>query len=154
MFFEVLNKETNEGDIGLATSDDALKWTYRQIVLDEPFHLSFPQVFKWRNEYYMLLETQEAGEMRLYKAIDFPVRWTFVKTVMKGRYADPAIFYFDDRWWIFAQTRSSKGNILSLYYANDPTGPWVAHPNNRIIAGDGHIARPGGRVITIDGKLI
>lgn len=54
MFFEVMNKQTNQGDIGLAISSDGLNWTYKQIVLDELFHLSYPYVFKWKNEFYMI----------------------------------------------------------------------------------------------------
>jgi hypothetical protein len=42
MFFEVVNARAREGDIGLATSTDALHWQYNQIVLREPFTVSFP----------------------------------------------------------------------------------------------------------------
>ncbi len=47
MFFEVLNRDAARGQIGLAVSDDGLKWTYQQIVLTEPFHLSYPYLFEW-----------------------------------------------------------------------------------------------------------
>src|SRR5690348_4223243 len=53
MFFEVLNHGSGLGEIGLATSHDALTWQYRQIVLTEPFHLSYPYVFQWNNDFYM-----------------------------------------------------------------------------------------------------
>lgn len=42
MFMEVLNSLNRQGDIGLATSRDGRTWTYERIVLDEPFHLSYP----------------------------------------------------------------------------------------------------------------
>ena len=51
MFFEVVNIKTFQGDIGLAISNDGFNWTYKQIVLDEQFHLSYPYIFKWRNDY-------------------------------------------------------------------------------------------------------
>ena len=57
MFFEVFNENTNQGDIALATSNDGFHWTYQQVVLDESFHLSYPYVFKWQNDYYMMPET-------------------------------------------------------------------------------------------------
>src|SRR5690242_233585 len=41
MFFEVFRADTHRGDIGLATSADGFTWTYRQVVLHEPFHLSY-----------------------------------------------------------------------------------------------------------------
>jgi hypothetical protein len=61
MFFEVM---TRKGEIGLAQSSDGLHWDYRQIVLREPFHLSYPYVFKWNDDYYMIPEANQT-EMRL-----------------------------------------------------------------------------------------
>lgn len=154
MFFEAWNSETNQGDIGLAISNDGLSWTYKQIILDEPFILSYPYVFKWENEYYMVPETADSQEMRLYKAIKFPDQWTFVKTLLKGNYIDPSIFYFNNKWWIFAEINPKGHDTLGLYYADNLTGPWFEHPKSPIIVGDANIARPGGRVIMFNGRLI
>jgi len=67
MFLEVINDTAEpgrpqlrypyKGAIGLAESKDGLDWSYRQIVLDEPFHLSYPYVYQWKGEYYMIPET-------------------------------------------------------------------------------------------------
>src|SRR5579871_836262 len=57
MFFEVLNNTPNLGEIGHATSKDALNWQYQRIVLKEPFHLSYPYVFRWNDDFYMTPET-------------------------------------------------------------------------------------------------
>jgi hypothetical protein len=56
MFFEVLNKSSQQGDIGLATSYDGIIWRYEKIVLDESFHLSYPYVFKWNDSFYIVPE--------------------------------------------------------------------------------------------------
>ncbi|MCB1750395.1 MAG: hypothetical protein KDI74_01655 [Gammaproteobacteria bacterium] len=60
MFFEVLNSQTNQGDLGLAVSEDRGHWHYRQIVLDEPFHLRYPHVFEWDGEIHLRPETSQA----------------------------------------------------------------------------------------------
>src|SRR5947207_3158598 len=78
MFFEALNGETNKGEIGLATSNNGFDWTYQQIVLTEEFHLSYPYVFEWENEYYMIPETLKAEAASLYKAESFPTRWSYL----------------------------------------------------------------------------
>jgi hypothetical protein len=75
LFFEVMNTTTQLGQIGLATSPDAHAWSYQSIVLKEPFHLSYPHVFGWQGEHYMLPETLNAGAVCLYKAFDFPFQW-------------------------------------------------------------------------------
>jgi hypothetical protein len=46
MLFEIMNLESKKGEIALATSEDGLKWDYKQVVLQEPFHLSYPYVFE------------------------------------------------------------------------------------------------------------
>jgi hypothetical protein len=78
MFFEVMNCRTVKGEIALATSADVKTWTYQQVVLAEPFSLSYPYVFEWANDYYMVPESRGSGSVRLYKASAFPTRWSFV----------------------------------------------------------------------------
>src|SRR5205085_3879170 len=76
MFFELMNWATWKGEIGLATSDDGLRWHYEEVVLAEPFHLSYPYTFHWEGSVYMVPESQQAGSIRLYRAEDFPGGWT------------------------------------------------------------------------------
>ena len=156
MFFEVMNGRTGKGEIGLATSKNGLKWTYRQIVLAEPFHLSYPYVFEWMNDYYMIPESYRAGTIRLYKALKFPMRWSFVGTLLSGQvFLDPSIFRYDDKWWLFAETNPDhKYDTLRIYNADDLMGPWLEHPQSPVIAGNAHIARPGGRVLVFDNRVV
>lgn len=158
MFFEVLNHARNRGEIGHAISDNGYDWQYRQIVLAEPFHLSYPCVFEWRGDFYMIPETRAACEVRLYRASKFPTQWEHATTFISQPYADSTIFRFDNRWWLFADTsagfrlrhRQSKlgfrHDTLRLFYSDDLYGPWQEHPQSPIISCDPHIARPGGRV--------
>jgi len=153
MFFEVMNTDDQKGDIALATSTDAFNWTYQQIVIDEYFHLSYPYVFKWNDEYYLIPESNEVNSIRLYKAVDFPTKWTFVKDLISGdKYSDASVFYFQDYWWLLTSVKSS--DVLYLYYANDLLETWIEHPKSPVIKGNKNIARPGGRVIVSDGKII
>jgi hypothetical protein len=155
MFFEVLNGNRSKGELAFATSEDGFRWTYRQRILIEPFHLTYPYVFKWMNEYYMIPESHEAGDLRLYKAHRFPTDWFHVETLMKGpRYADSSIFRFDDKWWLFTENSQLKHDTLRLYYANRLGGPWREHPNSPVVRGNPHIARPGGRVVVLPDRII
>lgn len=150
MFFEVMNARTDQGDIGLAISNDGLSWTYEQIILDESFHLSYPYVFKWKNEYYMIPASHQAYSIRLYKAVVFPAKWSYVKTLIHRDCVDSSILCYNDKWWIFTADRD---DVLCLYYANNLMGPWIEHPKSPIIAGNANIARPGGRVLIYDGRI-
>jgi hypothetical protein len=156
LFFEVLNLQTGKGVIGLAISENGLKWTYEQIVLSEPFHLSYPYVFEWMNDYYMVPETFEAGSIRLYKASKFPTEWSFVGILKSGEhFADASLFRYHSKWWLFTETNPEMRNdTLRLFHAPELIGPWIEHPDSPIIEGNPHIARPAGRVIVVDDKVI
>jgi hypothetical protein len=156
MFFEVLNERTWKGEIGLATSDDAAVWTYQGIVLAEPFHLSYPYVFVWQDDYYMIPETGAVNAVRLYKAAAFPARWSLAAVLLEGRhFVDASIFRRDGRWWLFTETSPTIAHdTLRLYGADHLLGPWVEHPASPTVAGDPHTARPAGRVIVDGGRVI
>lgn len=154
MLFEVLNGLQNKGVIGLATSNDGYKWNYQKIILDEPFHLSYPYMFKFQNEYYMIPETSEASSIRLYKATNFPTKWSFIKTLLDKRdFVDPSIFQYNNLWWLLTATSEAR-NILRLYYSKDLTDSWIEHPKSPVIEGNKNIARPAGRVVVLDDKII
>jgi hypothetical protein len=157
MFFEVMNEQSGRGEIGLAVSQDAFRWRYQQIVLREPFHLSYPYVFEWRNTCYMVPESYQAKSVRLYKAIEFPTRWTLVTTLLDGdSFIDPTLFHFNNHWWLFADLSRPPyyAGTLRLFHADCLTGPWVEHPKSPVVEANPHIARPAGRVVILDGKVI
>ena len=147
MFFEVWNIETGKGEIGWAVSANGLKWSYRQIVLSEPFHLSYPYVFSMDGDYYMIPETIKSKSVRLYRGDPFPIRWSLIGSILDGLWADPSIFFHDGRWWMFASPASPKNDALHLFYADSIGGPWRAHAMNPIVEADNRKARPGGRVL-------
>jgi hypothetical protein len=153
MFFEVMHTDTKLGEIGLATSNDALTWTYDRIVLKEPFHLSYPHVFEWQNQFYMIPEMIGSDAVCLYKALDFPYDWTRIAVLLKGAYADPSLLRFNDRWWLFTCSPPYQHDTLKLYFADDLTGPWTEHPQSPLIRNDKCRARPAGRMLKFGNRI-
>ena len=154
MFFEVLNEKSRHGEIGFATSRDALHWRYGGIVLTEPFHLSYPYVFAVDNQYYMIPESGEARSIRLYTSQDFPTRWTLAATLVDGvAFVDSSVVQYERTWFLFTETRPSADDTLGLYYADMLAGPWREHPQSPIVTHDAHTSRPAGRVVVLNGKL-
>lgn len=154
MFFEVMNASRDKGEIGLASSVNGYKWTYQQIVLSELFHLSYPDVFCVDGEYYMIPESYEANSTRLYRAEEFPRRWSPVATLLEGAWVDPSIFRYEGRWWMFASPCSDENDELHLFYSDAVRGPWRSHPMNPIVEKNGEIARPAGRVLVLGDRII
>ena len=151
MFFEVMNRRSNQGDIGYAESSDGRHWKYKKIVIHEKFHLSYPYVFEWNNDYFMIPESCNDLSVRLYKAKSFPTDWQYIGNILSGYpFVDASIFRYQDKWWLFVSTPESDS--LNLYYSNELMSGWTPHPMNPIVKYNKHTARPGGRVVTFGGK--
>jgi hypothetical protein len=66
---------------------------------------------------------------------------------------DSSIVRFDGKWWMYTSS-AAEGSALQLYYADDLMGPWNEHPSSPVVRVQGNIARPGGRVLAYDSRLI
>jgi hypothetical protein len=144
--FVELKAEKN-GDIALFTSADGNKYDYKGIVLDEEFHLSYPQVFNYRDEYYMLPETKGSGHLLLYKATNFPFEWGVEDTLLHNTsIKDPSILLSEELNLIVAV----NDNLEQFFFTADSLeGEWKKHPNYK--SRWGNESRPGGRFFQVDG---
>src|SRR5262249_27306635 len=147
MFFEVMNGRTGLGEIGSATSQDGMRWTYRQIVLAEPFHPSYPFAFEWEGESSMVPESYQAGAIGRYRAAPLRGLGSCVGELMRGDYlVDPTLFRHESRWWMFTDTSSGfRNDTLRLFHADALLGPWREHPRSPLVKGNPYLARPAGR---------
>jgi hypothetical protein len=156
LFFEVMNWKTGKGEIGLASAADGLHWQYRQIVLAEPFHLSYPYAFEWAGQFYMVPESHQAGAVRLYRARRFPLEWECLGTLLSGpNLADASLFHYRDRWWMYVDASpEANHDTLRLYFSDELLGPWREHPASPLIQNDPRHARPAGRVFMNENRPI
>lgn len=151
LFFEVWNTVVDRGEIAYATSADGLAWTYREVVLREPFHLSYPHVFVWQGNVYLVPESRQDRAVHLYRAEDFPRGWRRVATLLRGPYADATLLRHRDRWWMFAQRGLDE---LALFSSTRLDADWTPHPASPLWAGNRSRTRPGGRILEEDGRLV
>jgi hypothetical protein len=153
LFCEVWDWRADKGVIGLAVSADGLAWSYEQVVVAEDFHLSYPYVFGWEGETYLVPESFQAKAVRLYRATRFPYEWECVAELLQGeRLVDPSPFCVHGRWWMFAGT--GQHDELRLFGAPGPAGPWTEHPASPVVTADPVRGRPAGRVVLYDDRLL
>ncbi len=151
MFFEVYDERLLRGVIAHATSVDGLTWRYDRVVLAEPVHLSYPHVFLHDGVHYMIPESGAVGEVRLYRARNFPYEWVQDAVLLRGGYYDPSVIFHNGRWWMWASNACYSCHVFS---ADRLHGPWEAHPGNVQSVTDMHFSRPGGRMLCRDGQLL
>ena len=156
LFFEVLNKATRLGQIGVATSENGRNWTYARTVLAERYHMAYPHVFMANGHFYMVPDTPDQAVM-LYKATDFPFRWERSHTLVEGgRFSDSSIFEYGNGWWMLTAWSLGRSNLksLRLFYADTLTGPWHEHACSPVIGPNETGSRPAGRVLVTRGRLV
>lgn len=96
-------------------------------VLEEPFHLSFPFMVEDDGQLFMIPESEQAGEVRLYRCVDFPMKWKLDTVLLTNfRALDSMVFKRDGQWWMLVG--QSKLHALGvrplLYRAPELRGPW------------------------------
>lgn len=127
------------------------------LAIEEPGHLSFPQLLQWNDEWYMTVESSALKRVSLYRASGFPLGWDRVADLITGRVCvDPVLHFHDDHWYLFAtvaENRNSTWDELFLFVSEQLTGPFRPHPANPILS-DVRRARPAGRLFHHEGRLI
>lgn len=74
IFAELYNYVQRRGWLGYCkvTGNKAGKW---KVIIKEPYHLSYPCIFKKDGRIYMMPESGEGKELAIYEAVQFPDRW-------------------------------------------------------------------------------
>ena len=123
-------------------------------VLERGYHLSYPFVFEWNNNYYMVPESAANKAVELYRSTKFPYEWELEKVLMGGvRAKDATLAEVNGTWWMFASiAEHSIPDELYLFYAATPLGPWQPHPRNPVKS-DVRSSRPAGGLFNWNGAL-
>lgn len=150
------------GCIAMIRTKGLKTWTEPQIVLREPFHLSFPYVFEDNGSIYMIPESQENDSIRLYRANSDLTSFAFVRTLLKQEkkngihfnYNDSHIYKKGGRYYLFTSYQKDWMYYQELYMTDDLLkGEFQKHPCSPICV-DNEYGRNAGSLIDFDGKLL
>jgi hypothetical protein len=158
VFIEEFDRRAGRGHIAWLTIDEAGRCSRPEPIIRQPYHMSYPFVFTFAGQLYMLPETFENRTIELYRCVEFPRKWQLHRTIMSGLQAlDPTVVEHNGRWWMFVNIVENPGaaynDELFLFWADTPTScRWRSHPCNPIVS-DVRRARPGGAIFRQSGKL-
>lgn len=156
LFFEDFDCGTQLGSISVAELDKKDRLGKVSTALKADCHLSYPFVFEWNGQHFMIPETAKADSVRLYRAVRFPDQWEYVKDVLSGiKAVDSTLIEHEHMWYLFTAVSESGGSTrdeLFLFVSETPMGPWSPHPMNPIVS-DVRRARPGGALFRREGIL-
>ncbi len=139
----------NFGSIDVYSSKDFANWEFGGVAVNDDFHFSYPMVFRYNGNIYMLPETKRDGVVALYSTNKFPYGWYKERILLDEKLLDTTILFYNDKVYLFTVDRDYT---LYLYYSDDLlTGEFKEHPASPLGRGEG--MRPAGRPI-IDGDNI
>ena len=128
-----------------------------RVVLERPYHLSYPMVFERDGAVFMIPESSASGAIELYRATRFPDAWELDAVLVEGvSAADATLIERGGHLWLFAsiaEVGMSSWDALGLFHAPRLAGPWTAHPANPVLI-DAATARPAGMMFARDGALM
>ena len=159
VFVEEFIYRTNRGHISVLKLDQTGQLLNNQMIINKPYHMSYPFIIEQDNTYYMIPESSENGTIDLYKCTRFPDKWEYARNIMKNLKAvDTTLFFYNNKWWLFTVIDETKGisgceTELFLYYSDSVfSDTWKSHPLNPVVA-DARIARPAGNIFILDNKI-
>ncbi|MBA5248792.1 MAG: hypothetical protein FE834_04565 [Gammaproteobacteria bacterium] len=120
-------------------------------ILNKEYHLSYPFVFKHKDEWYLIPETHKNNSIDLYKFSLFPHKTEKVKTLVSDiDAADTTLTIKDGVVYLFTNMRGDTGyhnSNLSLFYSDDLlSSDFKEHPINPIET-DSRYARMAGGIL-------
>ena len=157
IFFEEFLNSANRAHISVIEVDQNGITSGPTETLKLDCHLSYPFVFEWRGQHYMIPETGDKNSVELYRSVSFPFDWQREQILIEAKCPlDATLIEVNGRWWMFVNIQEEGVAVnwdeLHLYYADSPLGPWKPHARNPVIS-DVRSARPAGRLFWSNGVL-
>jgi hypothetical protein len=153
LFYEDMLPQSRHGRIAVVPAFDDV--TEPSVILEKPYHLSYPHVFEHGGDWFMMPESSANSTVDLYRARKFPYEWEHVKTLIQGpRLVDTTPCFHEGRWYFFTTAiLPGRANISLLFVAEALDAPWRLHPASPI-SGDAAIARGAGPISLWNGRMI
>ena len=77
-------------------------------------HFSYPFIFQFKRKYYLIPESYQSKNLKVYVSTKFPYEWKLHKIVFKNTIiGDPTILYYKKNLWLFINKASEPYQDLS-----------------------------------------
>ncbi len=159
LFYEEFEYDKQKGRIMVSelieSKDGNVTANKGKVVFDSKEHFSYPFIFSFDGEIFMIPETSDKNEIALYKAKNFPLSWEKEKVLIPNFAGIDATLHFESgKWWIFCSNKKKGANKnLYIFYAEDIFGKWYAHKKNPVKR-DIKNSRMAGEIFHWKGKII
>lgn len=163
LFYEDLHFYNYLGVIKMTYTTDLVHWSKPVLITHEPdCHFSYPFVFEDNGEVYMMPETGNQHNIRLYKADNDDLTiFSLHKVIMQREdipkdivydFADSCIYKKDNLYYLLTSTMTNESYYLHLYTSQQLEGPYEMHPSSPVVS-NSKFGRCAGSLLEHDGHL-
>jgi hypothetical protein len=157
LFFEEFPRWAKKGRIVVSEMPAGGAWGEPRAALEQPYHLSYPCVFFWEGQWFMVPESAANRSVDLWRCVDFPCRWEYDTALFQNvKAVDSTVVEIEGRLWMFtcmAAEGARAYDELFLFHATNPRGPWTPHRRNPVVS-DARCARPAGKPFLWNGRWL
>jgi hypothetical protein len=129
-----------------------------RVVLEKKYHLSFPNVFKYQDKYYMIPESHENNSIELYEFVDFPYKLKKTRDLISNVNAVDSVFLQKDNLcYLFTNKYTHKDCLhsenLSIFVSDDLLKNDFKELHQNPVTTNPVYARMGGSFFVKNNKL-
>jgi hypothetical protein len=147
LFTEAFDEQKLIGSIAVSVLKNDI-FSVPQVVISNPYHMSYPDVFRYKGNIFMLPETCENRTLEIYKATDFPYKWEKRVLLDNVNYVDTTVFINKEEVFLMA---FNDMDISTTIYSLDMDSLVLKKSYNKRHSEKRY--RPAGNIYKFNGKL-
>ena len=153
LFFEMFDRLKGKGGIGVREFRNG-EWSPMQMIIEKPFHMSFPYIYEDQNGIFMMPEASYDRCVPILKAVDFPWKWKKVERLLDGeKVCDSIMKNIKGIRYLFTQPVEKPYTFGKLDLYIESKEGWKLHPESPICKDTPNGARMAGDIFEVDGEI-
>lgn len=146
---EIMDRKISRGLLGAGRIRENENSKIEKII-DLGCHTSYPDVFKYKDKWYLVPETLDRKTIELYEAVEFPYKWEKISNLYENVNAvDTTIFEKNGQLFAFVYEARGNDNNLSIGHVNMETKK--IDKIYKVVHYDSKLGRPAGSVYNVNG---
>ena len=150
IFVEQYVNDKEKGCIGYFHFENGIP-VNKGILIENSYHMSYPDVFEYGGQFYMIPESSANSTVDLYVAEHFPDKWKKVKSLIRGqKYVDSTVYQEGKQFYLLSYTMVGgyEIHVFSLDMEKQELELLSKKRDEK------NVARPGGRLFMENGRIM
>ena len=113
IFCEGYEKKRHLGAIYCISLENEIKYVP---IIRNNYHMSYPNIFLYDGNYYILPETSEKKTLELYHCLEFPYKWEKDSVLLENiNCVDTDIWILDGKLYLLTQEENARKKYFDIY---------------------------------------